>query len=186
MQTWLDTENGGGVGSRDTWGMKWPQTRTWQLICSCFTAFREPGLVHRDTPPDSLTASKPWVPHRVGHGAKAQYIHDDGIISTLRVFSGKSPWTLAGRTEQERKLDTGVYLLKFSSLQRPCHRSILCLLCEPQRLVCHFHIKLAILQLNCNCGLPAPKSLWGQGRLLRAGLLYLRQTIISYLTRAQI
>lgn len=81
------------------------------------------------------------------------------ITPIVTDFGGNSPWTPTGITEWERKRGNGIYFPeKVFPLEGPCDGTALRLFHEPQGFACHFHVKPAVLQLNFNCRLPAPKS----------------------------
>ena len=183
-QMWLDTEDGGvleagirGAGHDHRRGLG-----SWFLLLYCLQGAR---VVHRDTRQGLTHCCWPVSPTCRTQG---QVSINTGWWGNLHPqgLHREDPLDTGGKNKMGKKTWHWNLFAEVFSLEWPCHRSVLCLLCEPQRLVCHFHIKLDVLQLNCNCRLPAPKLLWGQGRLSRAGLLYLQQIIISYLTRAQI
>lgn len=79
-----------------------------------------------------------------------------GIIPILMDFTGNYPWTLKGRIVWKRIFDNGIYFLKKIFFGKGLAMTVYYLFCEPQGFACQF--KLAVLQTNFICRLPAPKS----------------------------
>jgi len=80
------------------------------------------------------------------------------ILLSPTDFTRNPPWTPKGRTEWARKLNKETSFLESYFLCKGLATIAYDVCSGNQRFACHFHIKRAVLQLNSNCRLPAPKS----------------------------